>query len=412
MANHAILGPSGAYRWMVCTPSARFEQQLPDEETEYAKEGTLAHEVAALILAARSGTYLGKHSQFLDDLDILEKMVDEFYADMDKPTEFQSMLDHAEDYAAFVLAHAPNEGEVLIGGEHQEKNFDQIAKHILIENRYDVFKYVPLGFGTSDFTLRTRYILYVDDYKYGAGVRVSAIKNLQIMLYALGALEKARAEGWNEIHTVVMSIYQPRAGGSSSWQISVEKLLKWAKDEVKPKALDAIAGVGEFVPGKHCQFCRARNNCRAFYDKFAELKKIADRREITPKQLKEVLTFGPALAGWVKKLEADTVNKIENGKKVPGFKLVQGRNRRSFKNEDYVVDELVGAGFDTWDIFDQKLRSLTDLEKSLGKNKFNEILGTHIINTPGRPALAPEDDDRPAVGRSGADEYDDPDDII
>lgn len=406
MANHAILGPSGAYRWIVCTPSARFEQQLPNEETAYAREGTLAHEVAALILATRAGTYTGTHANWLDDMDILEAEVDKFYAEQGTPSEFQAMLDHAEDYAQFILEHAPHDGDVLVGGEHLEKNFDEIAKHLLIENRYDVFKWVPLGFGTSDSTIRTKSVIYVGDYKYGAGVRVSAIANKQMMLYGLGALEQAKRDGWGDIHTVVMSIYQPRAGGSSSWQISTDKLLKWAEEEVKPKALDAIAGVGEFVAGSHCQFCRARNNCRAFFEKFAELKGISDKRVITPQQLQTVLTFGDAVSGWVKKMKDEAALKMQNGKKIEGFKLVAGRGRRSFKNEDFVVDELVGAGFEDWEIFEPQLRSLTTLEKILGKNKFNNLLGPHVVTVASKPQIAPEDDDRPTVGKMGADLYD------
>lgn len=397
---------------MVCTPSARFEQQLPNEDTVYSREGTLAHEVAALMLSNRAGIYQGTHMEMLDDLDILEKEVDTFYEKLGQPSGFQDMYDHAEDYAQFVLGHAPHDGEVLIGGEHLEKNFDTIAKHILIENRYDVFEYVPLGFGTSDSTIRTKHVIYVDDLKYGAGVRVTAIKNKQMMLYGLGALKKAYAEGWKEIHTVVMSIYQPRAGGSSSWQISAEALLAWAEEEVKPKALQAIAGLGDFVAGEHCQFCRARNNCKAFYNEFAELRSIKDYREIDETDLANVLNFGPAVASWVKKVREETVLKMQKGNKVKGFKLIKGRGRRSFVNEDFVVDELVGAGFDSYEIFEPKLRSLTDLEKSLGKNKFNQLLGELITTVEGMPALASEDDDRPAIGKLGADIYDDEDDVI
>lgn len=406
MSNHAILGPSGAYRWLVCTPSARFEEQLPNEDTVFAREGTLAHEVAALVLSARAGTYGGTNKQWWADMDALEEMVNQFYEDQDKPTEWADMVDHAEDYAQFVIGHAPHDGKIHIGGESFDMDFEGIAKHILIENRYDVFDYVPLGFGTSDSTIRTKHVIYVDDLKYGAGVRVSAINNAQMKLYGLGALLKARAEGWDEIHTVVMSIYQPRAGGSSSWQISVDKLLEWAETVVKPQAVKAIAGIGDFVAGKHCQFCRARNNCKAFYNEFAEIRSLTDYREMSDNDLANVINFGPAVASWVKKVTEDAIARMEKGQTVKGFKLVKGRGHRSFTNEDMVVDELLGADFDSYQIFEPKLRSLTNLEKTLGKNKFNELLGQWVKTVEGRPAIASEDDDRPAVGKLGADEYD------
>lgn len=404
---HAILGPSSASKWLTCPPSARFEQQQPNEDTFFSKEGTLAHEVAALILAARAGIYQGTHQQWLYDLDGLEMQVDKFYEQNDKPTEFQSMLDHAEDYAKFVCELSPVDGDISIGAEYYEANFDDIAKRILIESKYDVFDYVPLGFGTSDATILTKRVLIVGDYKYGAGVRVSAVDNSQMKLYGLGALSKAIAAGIKTVETVVLAIFQPRVGGASTWQIDAKELLEWGEEVVKPKALQAIAGIGEFKAGKHCQFCKASTVCKAFYDRFADVQKISDKRAISDAELSKVLTFGPAVSSWVKKMEEEAVKKMERGNKIKGFKLVKGRGRRSFGSEDDVVDALIGAGFESYEIFDPKLRSLTDLEKHLGKNKFNQLLGSGIITVEGKPSIAPETDDRPAVSASGADEYDD-----
>ena len=48
--SHSVLSPSGAHRWLVCTPSALLEQQFPDTTSEAAQEGTLAHELAELKL--------------------------------------------------------------------------------------------------------------------------------------------------------------------------------------------------------------------------------------------------------------------------------------------------------------------------------------------------------------------------
>lgn len=349
------------------------------------------------MLAARAGVYVGSTKQFNKDLEALEKIADEFYAEAGNPSEFQSMYDYAEDYAQFVLDHSPHDGDITIGGEFEAMDFDEIAKHILIENKYDIFEYVPLGFGTGDVGIRTRKKLFVIDYKYGAGVRVTAIKNKQMKLYGLGALKKARAEGWHEIETVVLSIYQPRAGGSSSWQIDADELAKWGEEVVQPQAVKAIAGIGEFVPGKHCQFCKARNVCKAFYDQFDNVAAMKDKREISPDELAYLLNIGPAVASWVKKMQDATIQKMERGGKVKGFKLVKGKGRRAFKSEDKVVDILIGEGFDSFEIFNPVLRNLTDLEKQLGKNKFNELLGEVITTSDGKPAIASEDDDRPAL---------------
>lgn len=388
MSSHAILSPSSAYRWLACTPSARFEEQYPDEESVYAREGTIAHEVAALVLSSRAGIFTGNQNNFNAMLSKLEYDAKVFYEKQGKPSEFAAMFDHAEDYANFVR--------------------DQATGEILIEQRYKLTEFVPLGYGTADSTNITKDTIYVTDYKYGAGVRVAATANKQMMLYGLGAYLQVR-EKYPNIKTVVLNIFQPRAGGSSTWQISVEDLLKWAKEEVAPKAKIAMAGIGDFVAGDHCQFCKAKTVCKAFYDRFAEVKKIKDKRVMDDADTADVLTFGPSVASWVKKVEEETVNKLSKGGKLKGFKLVAGRGRRSFKSEDEVVDILLGEGFESYDIFDPKLRSLTDLEKQFGKKKFNDLLGKEIIKIEGKPTLTTEDDDRPAIGASAADEFDEDD---
>ena len=370
---HAILSPSAAYRWLICTPSARFEEQIPGEESVYAAEGTLAHELAALLLTARAGLFKGPQKAFNA---LLNKITsNELYS--------PEMLEHCEAYAGFVIDK---------GGE------------ILVEHSYDLAKYIPLGRGTADATNFTKSTIYVTDFKYGAGIRVSATVNTQLMCYGLGAYEEAIKRGLNP-KTFVLSIFQPRAGGPASWDISTDDLLKWAREVVLPKARLAIVGQGEFKPGSHCQFCKARTSCKAYFTRFSDIQSIKDKRVMTDDDLIAVLTHGPALASWVKKVEEEAVKRLENGKPLNGFKLVAGRGRRSFKNEDDVVDILFGEGLEN-DIFDSSIKPLTAIEKLVGPKRFKELFADCIINVPGKPQIAPIDDSRPAIGASGADEYD------
>jgi len=371
---HAILSPSAAYRWLACTPSARFEEQIPDEGSTYAAEGTLAHELAALLLSARSGVFKGSQSTF-------NAMLGRITAN---PLYNDEMLAHCEAYAAFVVEK---------GGA------------VLIEHSYDLSKYIPLSFGTADATNLDKTVIHVTDFKYGAGVRVAATSNKQMMLYGLGAYEAATAKGFTP-ERVTLSIFQPRAGGPSSLELSVTDLLRWAEEEAKPKAMLAIAGAGEFKPGKHCQFCKARTRCKAYYDRFADLKGIHDERVMTAADVATVLTYGSMIASWVKKVEEESTAKMERGEKIPGFKLVAGRGKRSFRNEDDVVDILLGEGYESYEIFDPKLNSLTAIEKLVGAKRFKTLFEGQIVNVPGKAQIAPEDDERPAIGVSAADEFD------
>ena len=387
-ARHAILGPSAATRWLNCTPSARFEEQVPDEESIYALEGTLAHSIAATVLSARAGNWKGTQPEYLAVMDSLESQVGQFYELYPELTgSFEEMYEYAETWAAYLCE---------LGGD------------ILIEQEYDLSQYVPLGFGTADATNITKKVLYVSDLKYGSGVKVGATGNSQLMLYGLGALVKAVDLG-HRPETVVLTIYQPRAGGWPTWTLPVKDLLEWAEMEVRPKALKAISGQGDFKVGTWCQFCKARTVCSAYYEKYQDVYTLfstSDPRKMTPAQVAEVLEYGPLLAGWVEKVKAQAIADLQAGKTVQGFKLVNSKGRRGFINEDDVVDALIGADLDSEDIFKMELRSITDLEKQLGKKRFSSILGDLVIMKPGKETIAPADDARQPVGASAADEYD------
>lgn len=394
---HAILGPSSADKWIACPPSARFEEQIVEEESQFAREGTLAHDLAALILSSRAGIFKGNQAKFNQMLDDIKADVLAFYwnldtADvLDAETEFNVMLDHAEGWAAFVCDQIEFDGEVSI------------------EREFDISQYVPLGFGTSDATVKRKRVLHVNDYKYGAGKRVHAHKNKQGKLYAIGALKAAVLEDPDyKPETVIVSIYQPRVvGGVSHYEISVADLLEWAEFTVMPAANLAIAGQGDFKAGPHCQFCKARNVCKAYFDMFAKVKKIHDKRAMTPKELETVLTYGPLISSWVKKVADDAARRLQAGQKINGFKLVAGGGRRQFTSEDDVVDVALGANLDMDKLFRTELIALTDIEKLVGKKRFEELFGAIIFEKEFQPKVVDIDDPAPALGKTAHDDYED-----
>lgn len=363
---HAILGPSASHRWLVCTPSARFEEQIPREDSADAQEGTDAHELAASVLRVRLG--LSR-----------ENIPFAKYP--------QDMADYAEEYANFV------------------RQYDYLTAHV--EQVYKFDEFVPLGFGTADCALIGKDAIYVIDYKYGQGVPVSAYDNPQLKMYALGVFLKY---GVPAIKTITLAIYQPRTlVKSSTYTLSVSDLLDWAENTVKPLAAKAFAGIGEFKAGPHCRFCGAKTVCREYYKLFAEVAEIMgepeliDPREITASQRAKILTIGDTVVSWVKKVQDETIKALERKETIPGFKLVEGRGRRTFTNESEVIERLA---FEDAEIFDEKLKSLTELEKIFGKKRFNELLADLIIKTPGAPNLAPEDDPRRPIAQSRADDFD------
>lgn len=394
---HAILGPSAADKWVNCPPSARFEEQLTEvaEETIFAQEGAFAHDLAELYLAARSGNYKGSNTKWWAEVDAIQAQVYAFYPTVDKTkdpkAEFSAMVFHAEEWAEFVCDQIELDGVVFI------------------EREFDLSEYIPVGYGTSDGVVKRPRILYVNDYKYGAGKRVHAHKNRQGMCYGLGALTTLlREDPTYQPEAVVISIFQPRVnGGISSFEISVKDLLEWGETELKPAAILAIGGEGNFKAGKHCQFCKARNNCKKYFDMFAQLKGIHDRREMSDKDRELVLTQGGLIAGWVKKVAEDALRKMQSGKTIHGFKLVQGGSRRTFTSEDDVIDVAMGANLDLDELMRTEVLPLTDIEKLVGKKRFAEVFGSIIYDKEYQPKVVEWDDPRPDIGRTAHDDYND-----
>lgn len=370
---HALLAPSSASRWLACPPSARLEEQFPDKASSFAQEGTLAH---------RLGEHIIKHKLGMISTEEWERVYTEIAED-----EFynEAMLGYCEDYALFVLERF---------AEAQQRTPD--AK-IFLEHRLDMTQYVPEGFGTGDVIILADRLMDTVDFKYGKGVAVDVEENKQQMLYALGALNDFDFQ--YDIKDVRMTIYQPRIGNVVSWQTSVAELTEWAENDLKPKAALAYAGEGSFAPGSHCGFCKAKAVCKALADYNSEVLAKHDFAQPTVLDdvaIVEILSRADMIADWLKAVEEHALNEaVSNGKQWPGYKLVEGRSIRKYRDQLKVVEVLKGAGFDEAVLYKKELLSITNMEKAISKKTFDTLVGPLLIKPPGKPTLVPASDKRP-----------------
>lgn len=360
---HSIYSASGAHRWMSCPPSAQLEQQFPNETSTYAEEGTAAHDLAEHKLKKA----LKMRSK---------KPTSPYHSD-----EMDEMTDLYVEYCLELIEKSKETCQDL---------------QILIEQKLDFSDYVSEGFGTGDLVVVGSGTLHVVDLKYGKGVIVSAEKNPQMMLYALGTL--SLFDMLYEIEKVSMAIVQPRVDNFSTWEITVEELLNWADEELRPKALLASTGGGEFCAGDHCRFCRAKNQCRARAVKNLELLKyeFQDPALLTDEEIAEIIGLAEELAKWAGDIYIyATALAINEGRQWDGFKLVEGRTRRTYSDEIAVAKTAKEAGYT--DIFKQSLITITEMEKLMGKKKFKDLLGSLIEKPKGKLTLVSETDKRQAV---------------
>jgi hypothetical protein len=368
MSDHAVLSASGAHRWLNCLPSARLELEFVNNESSAAAEGTAAHALCE------------------------HKLKKALHMRSKRPVSVYNsdeMEEHSDAYVEFVMEQL------------------ELAKQsctdplILIEQRLDFSCYVPQGFGTGDCIIIADKKLHIIDFKYGMGVLVDAVDNPQMKLYALGALEIY--DSLYDIEEVSMTIFQPRRENVSTWTIRVEDLKDWAEKELKPRAKKAYDGEGEYLPGEWCTFCRAAVKCRARAEEKLKLAQSEFKLPplLTDSEIEEVLSKLSDLTKWANEIIAYATDAaVNHGKEWHGFKVVEGRSVRKFKDEDAVAEVAKANGYK--DIFRQSLITLTEMERLMGKSKFENILGDLIYKPPGKPTLVPLSDKRPAMNVSNA----------
>lgn len=368
MSKHAVLSASGSHRWLNCTPSARLELEFENTTSEAAREGTAAHALCEHKLKK----FLKKRSK---------RPVSDYNSD--------EMEECTDAYAEFVME------------QYEEAKKSCKDPVILIEQKLDFSCYVPEGFGTGDCIIISDDKIHIIDFKYGQGILVEAEHNPQMMLYALGALEIYDA--LYDIKDVSMTIFQPRRENVSTWTIPIEELKVWAEEELKPKAQMAYDGDGEYLPGEWCTFCKAAVKCRARAEEKMKLARLEFKMPplLTDAEIEEVLNVLPDLTKWANEITAyATEAAIHHGKEWNGFKVVEGRSNRKYRDELLVAEAAREHGYT--DIYRQALIPMTEMQKLMGKSDFEEILGDLIYKPPGKPTLVPNTDKRPAMNVTNA----------
>lgn len=397
---HALLSASSASRWLKCTAAPRFEEHLPERTSEYAEEGRLAHAICELKTLKKFTVMTSR--TYTTRLNKLKK--DPLYSEeMDKTSDLY--IEHLTEQAMLYDSTPTVAAEVQV----------------------DFGEYVPEGFGTCDNVMIGGDTLSITDYKHGKGVPVSAVGNPQMRLYALGALKRYAPVFGDAIKQVRMSIDQPRLDSYTTDTITVEELLAWG-ESIKPIAQKAFSGLGEFVPGDHCRFCRGKAQCRARANTNTALEDFKDcvpagewnakaaavvasggvvqgapPTLLSDAEIGDLLIRGKELVAWYKDLEEYATKALLDGKPIEGWKLVAGRSIRTFADQDAAIQAAIAAGYDEALLYDRKPKTLSEMEKLMGKAEFAEKIGGYVTKPLGKPTLALSTDKREAYNPAAAD---------
>lgn len=365
---HARFSPSAANRRIHCPPSLLLEEQFEEGESVYAAEGTAGHAMAEHLIR--------KHLKLRT-----KRPTSEYYTD--------ELLNAVDEYVSFVIA------------EIEDAKRSCAQPIILVEQRVDASEYVDNCFGTADMVIITDKVAHIIDLKLGKGIEVHAEENSQLMIYGLGVLHMA--ESLYDIETVRMTIFQPRLFNSSTWDVSPDYLKRWGDEVLRPAGAKAMIGAGDFAAGSWCRFCRARNKCRARAEHFLEMTKMEFQQPalLADEEISEIIAKADELSKWAADVYAFAQDQaINNGKHWPGYKVVEGRSIRKFTSDDEVIEAAQQAGYK--DIFKRSLISLTEMERLMGKDNFNIVLGRLVYKPKGKLTLVPETDKREAISTSSA----------
>jgi hypothetical protein len=380
---HAPFGGSVAARRLNCTGSYFLEQQIPPEPpSPEAEEGTKAHECAEWALS-----------------DFLYRKVEGVGVDTPKPVFYSKFKEYAEGYVKAVWEKTLNQ---TITGKHY------VIETVLVINR-DLGMYGPSDFSCVYNDERGRLIGVVVDYKHGFSW-VDCDKNDQLSHYACGLQEEVRRQG-QELYAVRAAIYQPRAGGEAYREttFTAKYLDKWKAKALKTAEQIFIEKKPKFKVGKWCGFCRGKSLCKAYAKDTSQKSKLelVNYKEVELPSVEtlpienvvKIVKNASAIEDFIASCKRYAMEACLNGDCLPGLKLVEGRGKRSWiDDEDTVAEELTRLGVP--EIYNQKLKGITaiegDLVKLYGKPKAKELMEP-LTDKSSPQVLVDENDPRPAI---------------
>lgn len=392
-SDHAKLSPSDSARWISCPAAIRMDESLReqgllvDDESSYAREGTLAHALGELEASLHFGLinkrqYAGRIRQWRKEFDA------EGYPE----GTLEEMQGHVSAYVELI----------------EERMQRRPMSQLLLEQRMD--SGIERCWGTSDAVIVSPTHIEIIDFKYGSGVYVDAYDNSQLRIYGLGAL-RTFGELLGTPDLIVVTVHQPRMENVSSEEFVPNDLLAWSDGVAAPAAREALHDPNaRFGPSeKACRWCPAAGFCRAriekavaedFGDIFEEGPLEPPKPEVlSPEELGKAFGRLSEIRAWCASVEAAALETAYGrGIPIPGWKVVRSGGQRSIQDHTLAIQTLIDAGYKAEQVAAPlKAKGIGDLEKLLGKAKFKELLDPYIAKSSGREALVPEDDKREAI---------------
>lgn len=342
---HSPLGASSAERWMSCPGSVALIKQLKledSDEPEYRALGIAAHEACAFCL--KSGQ------------DAWEIIGEKFYGvevDNEMATAVQIYLD--------AVRPAMGLQDAITYIEHgiSYKDVDGRVTELLDPRSDSILKKYFYGTGDCCVVHGDGKRMAVTDYKHGEGIIVEVTDNPQLMYYAFGFLLLHPT-----VETIMLRIVQPRTFDEpiKKWVVDADFIRAWVADQLVPAMQETEMAGAALDAGAWCRFCPAKLVCPLMTSLFGAAMKTNPKSvtELSDDSLGRSYQYKQAVNFYLKAMEEETFRRLNNGKVVPGCKLVPKKANRVFKVDAPAVFK---AKFGDDAMTKPELRSPAEMEK-------------------------------------------------
>jgi len=134
----------------------------------------------------------------------------------------------------------------------------------------------------------------------------------------------------------------------------------------------------------------------------AQSQGLPDVKTMPVERLAAILKWEKPIESWYEALKLRAREILSQGQEVPGFKLVDGKSNRKWKDEQSVVAAFASV-FGEEKLYERKILSPAKLEKIVGKEVLKKADLTFKPEPP--KAIAPNSDPRPATKSSAEEDF-------
>lgn len=257
--DHHEFSPSRLEQIRLCPGSYLMQKGIPDEESEWAREGTMLHNAVA------SGSNRGLNDEQIE------------------------LVDRCRDFM-----------KGLIDGNCA---FEQERKFEIYDNENDD---ILLTYGTADVVIFNKLtnLLTVIDWKFGYTPVNDVSENIQLASYAVGAMSHYG------VNNCDCWVFQPRLNRKSRHLFTCpEAIIANIKTIIKRATSDRMV---LYASENSCRYCRARLSCPAFRVEFQKMAASRGNYDLSNiKHLERLFDASKAVKSFINDIEAAVKKVIE-----------------------------------------------------------------------------------------------------